>query len=410
MATVTQQLKEIQDRIGNVGVDKLFAAARRKRIPGVTRETVRLFLATDSSKQIFRPLPESKGKTGAEDQQFRVQMDLIDMKYSPSKISARGPSYKNALVLIDVMSRFAWGAPCISKDPNDVEPVLRRILHSMEKLPAFISSDKGNEFTGSVDVLLESKDIIHRTKSDSHDMNSLSVVDRVIQTIKKRLAESLASKKGEWAQRLPVIVKQYNATQHPAIHGEPDDFGKAGHEISGFITQAENAEKLKHNQVLLEKRKNKLTEEGGFRVPVGGPKAFHRGFKQAYSGEVFEIRKIEGSTAVGKDGKRIDVKRAMPVHAANGHAEAAGFALGDARIQNKKDKLVEPLMLELYTWLSPGERASLSNAAAHLKEQLGAAKYRDILKSVGFQHLVQAVRLFDHEFTVDSKGYYMKRH
>ena len=162
------------------------------------------------------------------------------------------------------MSRFAWGAPCISKDPNDVEPVLRRILHSMEKLPAFISSDKGNEFTGPVDVLLESKGIIHRTKSDSHDMNSLSVVDRVIQTIKKRLAESLASKKGEWAQRLPVIVKQYNATQHPTIHGEPDDFGKAGHEISGFITQAENAEKLKHNQVLLEKRKNKLTEEGGF--------------------------------------------------------------------------------------------------------------------------------------------------
>ena len=409
MSSATQQLKEIQERIGNVGVDKLYAAARRKRIPGVTRETVRLFLATDETKQLFRPLPESKGKTGAEAQQFRVQMDLIDMKYSPSKISARGPSYKNAIVLIDVMSRFAWGAPCISKDPNDVEPVLRRILHSMEKLPTFISSDKGNEFSGAVATLLESKGIIHRTKSDTHDMNSLSVVDRVIQTLKKRLAESLAGKKGEWAQRLPVVIKQYNSTQHPAIHGEPDDFGKPGHEISEFITQAENAGKLKHNQVLLEKRKNKLEGEGGFRVPVGGPKAFHRGFKQAYSGEVFEIQKIEGSTAVGKNGKRIDVKRAMPVHRASGYAEA-GFALGDERIQTKKDKLVEPLMLELYQWLSPGERVSLSSAAAHLKEQLGAAKYREIMKSVGFQHLVQAVRLFDHEFEVDTKGYYMKRH
>ena len=86
------------------------------------------------------------------------------------------------------------------------------------------------------------------------------------------------------------------------------------------------------------------------------------------------------------------------------------FALRDERIQNKKDKLVEPLMLELYTWLSPGEHVSLSSAAAHLKEQLGAAKYREILKSVGFAHLVQAVRLFDHEFEVDTKGYYMKRH
>ena len=366
MPTIIQQLKELQERIGNVGVDKLYAAARRKGIAGVTRETVRLFLSTDAPKQLFKPLPESKGKTGAEDQQFRVQMDLIDMKHSPSKISARGPSYKNAIVLIDVMSRFTWGAPCVSKDPDHVEPVLRRILNGMDKLPVFISSDKGNEFTGAVAKLLDDKGIVHRTKSDTHDMNSLSVIDRVLQTLKKRLAESLAAKKGEWAQRLPVVIRQYNATQHPAIHGEPDDFGKTGHEVSQFITQAENADKLKHNQVLLEKRKKKLTEEGGFRVPVGGPKAFHRGFKQAYSGEVFEIQKIEGSTVVGKDGKRIDVKRAMPVHAASGHAEA-GFALGDERIQKKKDKLVEPLMLELYTWLSPGERVSLSNAAAHLK-------------------------------------------
>ena len=173
MPTVTAQLKEIQERIGNVGADKLLAAAKKKGIAGVTRETVRLFLSTDASKQLFKPLPESKGKTGAEDQQFRVQMDLIDMKYSPSKISARGPSYKNALILIDVMSRRVWGLPCISKEPSDVVPPLRQILNSMEKLPAFISSDKGNEFTGAVSKLLDDKGIIHRTKSDTHDMNSL---------------------------------------------------------------------------------------------------------------------------------------------------------------------------------------------------------------------------------------------
>ena len=133
MSTVIEQLKEIQARIGNVGVDKLYAAARKKGVAGITRETVRLFLATDASKQLFKPLPESKGKTGAEEQQFRVQMDLIDMKYSPSKINAGGPSYKNALILIDVMSRRVWGLPCISKEPSDVKPVLRQILNSMEK-------------------------------------------------------------------------------------------------------------------------------------------------------------------------------------------------------------------------------------------------------------------------------------
>ncbi len=191
MPTLIERLKEIQVRIGNVGAQKLLAEARRKRVPGVTMEAVRLFLATDSSKQLFRPLPEAKGKTGAEAQQFRCQMDLIDMKYSPSKLTARGPAYKNALVVIDVMSRFVWGAACVSKDPSHVEPVLRRILNSMEKLPTFVASDKGNEFTGDVATLLAAKGITHRTKPDTHDLNSLSVVDRVIQTLKKGLQNRL---------------------------------------------------------------------------------------------------------------------------------------------------------------------------------------------------------------------------
>ena len=408
MPTVTEQLNEIQERIGNVGVDKLYAAARKKNVPGVTRETVRLYLATNASKQLFRPLPESKGKSGAEDQQFRVQMDLIDMKYSPSKISTRGPSYKNALILIDVMSRRVWGLPCVSKEPSDVVIVLRQILNSMVRPPVFISSDRGNEFTGPVDKLLEDRNIIHRTKSDTHDMNSLSVVDRVIQNIKKRLAESLAGKKGAWAERLPLVIKQYNSTEHPAIHGEPREFGKVGHEVARFITQTENADKLQHNTALLDRRKKKLEEEGAFRTPVGGPKAFHRGFKQAYSSEPFELRKIEGSTAVAKDGTKIDVKRALPVHSASGHAEP-GFALSDERIMKKREKLLEPFMLELYSWLSPGEKSSMSAAAAHLKKELGEERYKEVLKSVGFAHLVQAVRLFDDAFEVDHKGYYLKR-
>jgi len=408
MPTVIEQLKTIQQRIGNVGIDKLYAAAKKKKVPGITREAVRLFLATDSSKQLFKPLPDSKGKTGAEDQQFRVQMDLIDHKYSPSKISPGGPTYKNALVLIDVMSRFVWGAPCVSKEPSAVEPVLRRLLNSMEKLPVFIFSDNGNEWKGEVAELMEAKGIIHKTKTEAHDMNVLAIVDRVIQTIKKRLAESLAAKKGEWAARLPIVIRQYNATDHPAVHGEPQEFGKEGHEVAQFITQAENSDKLSFNQSLLEKRKKKLADEGGFRVPIGAAKTFHRGFKQAYSSDVKEIADIKGSVVRATDGTKIDVKRALPVHHASDYAEP-GYALSDVRIQNKKDKLVEPMMITLYAWLSPGESTSMSAAAAYLKQELGAETYKEILQSVGFPHLADAVRLFDAEFEVTRGGYYLKR-
>ena len=132
MYVLMEKLKEIQLKIRNVGVKKLFLEAKRRKVPGITLDAVKLYLATDESKQLFRPLPESKGKTTAEAQQFRVQMDLIDMKYSPSRIKGKGPQYKYALVLIDVMSRFIWTAPLINKEPATVEPVLRQIINSME--------------------------------------------------------------------------------------------------------------------------------------------------------------------------------------------------------------------------------------------------------------------------------------
>ena len=75
----------------------------------------------------------------------------------------------------------------------------------------------------------------------------------------------------------------------------------------------------------------------------------------------------------------------------------------------KREKLLEPFMLELYSWLSPGEKSSMSSAAAHLKKELGEERYKTVMKSVGFSHLVQAVRLFDDAFEVDKKGYYLKR-
>ena len=59
-----EELKKIQLKVGNVGADKIYAEAKRRKVPGITRDAVKLFLATDESKQLSKPLPQSKGKTG----------------------------------------------------------------------------------------------------------------------------------------------------------------------------------------------------------------------------------------------------------------------------------------------------------------------------------------------------------
>ena len=162
-----------------------------------------------------------------------------------------------------------------------------------------------------------------------------------------------------------VVTRQYNNTIHPTIRGEPADFGKEGNEVSEFMALADNANKLQTNQKLLVKRKKKLEDLGGLRVPVGAPKAFQRGFKQRYSSDVKVLEDIKGSVAIATDGTKSDVKRVLPVHAASDYAEA-GFALGDERVQNKKDKLVDMMAL-LYAWIDQGERKSVSSASTELK-------------------------------------------
>ena len=116
-----EQLRELAKKLGNPGADKLYTAARKRGI-AVTRNQIKQLLETKGSKQLFRPLPESKGKTGAEAPFTRLMMDLIEFRTAPSK------GFKYILVLIDVFSREVFAAPTKDKTPAAVEPVLRRLL------------------------------------------------------------------------------------------------------------------------------------------------------------------------------------------------------------------------------------------------------------------------------------------
>ena len=241
-------LRELATELGTPGFQKLYKAARKKNID-VSKTEVKSFLAKQGQKQIFRPLPQSKGKTVSEEPGYRAQMDLIDLKYSKSQ----GNSV--ILVVIDVFSRKVYARPVSGKTAGAVALKLRQILNEMPRLPAIISTDKGNEWTGSVEELLEDRNIIHRTKREKYDVNVLAVVDRVIQNIKLRLAESLAENPGEWAERLPEIIQSYNKTENEAVHDAPKEIGI--NPIATFMVQQDNAKKLQQSNTF-ESKKNSL--------------------------------------------------------------------------------------------------------------------------------------------------------
>ncbi len=394
-----EQLRELSRKLGNPGADKLFTAARKRGIPA-TRNQIKQLLETKGSKQLFRPLPESKGRTGAEAPFTRMMMDLIEFRTAPSKVGRE--TYKYILVLIDVFSREVWAAPTKDKTPVAVEPVLRRMLTGLPKQPAMISSDKGNEWVGPVQELLDDRGIIRKTK-DPADANALGVVDRAIQTLKKKLAESLSEEPGEWASRIQDVAKAYNSTPHAAIHGEPEEV--KSNEVQSFLVLQDNAAKLKSNQTLLETRKKQLVEKGAFRRPLKGLNAFRRGFKAAY-GPVEKVETVSGSLVKPQgDGVTIDVKRVQTVSRQTGDVEPwyGGLSMRDSK---KKDALID-VMIALVEFLKDGER-SVARAAAFLKDGLGNS-YADTLSQQGFgKHLAEAIRLFPETFLLVKDNYYVR--
>ena len=394
-----EQLRELSKKLGNPGAQKLYLSARKRGI-AVTRNQIKQFLALKPERQIFRPLPRSSGATGAEALDVRWQMDLIEFRTAPSKVGRE--TFKYIIVLIEVFSRQVWAEPCKDKTPDSVEPVLRRMLRALPKKPEVISTDKGNEFTGAVQSMLDAKGIIRRTK-DPQDVNALGVVDRAIQNLKKRLAESLSAEEGEWASRIKEVVKQYNATPHETVHGEPEEVRKNA--VQGFLVLQDNAAKLKGNQTLLESRKKQLADAGAFRRPLpGAGGAFRRGFKATY-GDLERVASVQGSTVVPEDGLKIDIKRVQPVDRDSGDVVAwlGGLSLRDSA---KKDKLMD-MMTSLIDFLKDGER-SVASAALWLKGHMGSA-YEDTLREVGFgKHLAQALQLFSDYFELTKGSYYVK--
>jgi hypothetical protein len=406
-----EALIDLAKELRHPGVEKLWAAAREAEIR-VTKAQVRDLLATQGQRQVYKPLPTSKGASVAEAPGFRYQMDLLDFKNDPSK----GNSI--ILLLIDVFSRQIWARPSPNKTPLAISRVLAAMLPGgavsddaqlwelglpqLPKLPVIISTDAGLEYSKEVADLLQSKGIVHRMRADKMDMNYLAVADRAIQSIKKLLAEG--TKAGtEWSEDLPAAVAAYNKTQHSAVHGRPDKVGKAP--IQEFLVLQDNADKAQHNNQLLAARKKVLEKTGTLRQPKSDlQKTFSRGFKAKWGG-VQKVEKIQGSTVHIRGGAKADIKRVMAVDQ-NSSDVPVTFGTFSQRAENKRGK-TKDFITSLQEWLEDDTK-SMVKAAEYLKGFWGAAEYTRILDSISAHNLADVVRLWEPPLELVNRGYYVR--
>ena len=167
-------------------------------------------------KKIIRPRFDVSAKNEVH------QADLLFLPHD----RVGNKTYKYALTLVDVGSRYKEAEPPTSKDSKEVDKAFEKIYKRHLKYPKLLQVDPGREFMGAVTQLLEKHKVrIRRGRRDIH--RDQGVVERFNRTLAERLfgyqyAKEIDTQKRnrEWVKRslnkemtkpLPVETRKVDA-------------------------------------------------------------------------------------------------------------------------------------------------------------------------------------------------------
>jgi len=193
---------------GAAAIKKLATAAK------VSEDTAKKWLKKQTIWQVYLPTPRYIPRPS-----FTVstpndvhQADLLFLPHDKVKTK----TYKYALTVVDIASRYKEAEPLTTKDSGEVAAALSRIYKRVLRWPKLLQVDAGTEFRGIVSKT--SKD--HNTKirkAEAEYHRGQSIVERFNKTLSERLFgyqywKELESNKRnkEWVKRLPAVVAALN--------------------------------------------------------------------------------------------------------------------------------------------------------------------------------------------------------
>ena len=218
---------------GLAAIKHLADALRSNRTTKVSTALVHSWLKKQAIWQIYLPAPRYVPRP-----KFDVatpnEVHQADLLYLPhDKIAKR--TYKYALTVVDVASRFKEAEPLTSKTAVEVAEALSRIYkRSPLKWPKLLQVDPGKEFMGAVSQLLAKHGVsVRRGRVDVH--RDQGIVERFNRTLAERLfghqyaqemlqqLEPALARSCEWVARLPAVVAALNGEVTRLIGKRPSE-------------------------------------------------------------------------------------------------------------------------------------------------------------------------------------------
>lgn len=264
---------------GYSAVDNLIRAAN------LSRNKVVRWLEAQDAYTLHRPLRRKFPRmhynvTNIDD---LWEADLIELR----NLKSYNDGYSYLLVIIDVLSKYAWVEPLRDKTSNSVMKAFQRVLsRSNGRAPVYLQSDKGKEFIGRpLQKLLEESDIRFRVARNP-DVKA-AIVERFNRTLKERMWRYFTHKNTRrYIDDLQNIVNAYNHTRHSSTRMQP------------YVVTRENARIARENitrrwRDIVEAKRRKAKYRVGDLVRISRAKVvFEKGYEARWSEEIFRIHRV----------------------------------------------------------------------------------------------------------------------
>lgn len=211
------------------------------------------------------------------------EADLVDLR----SLRSYNDNVAYLLMVIDVLSKYAWVEPLQDKTVHKVTLGFKRIFErSGGRQPVYLQTDRGKEFLGNeLQNFLKERDIRFRVASNP-DIKA-SIVERLNRTIKERMWRYFTHKNTHrYIDVLDKFVDAYNNATHSTIKMQPAAVTLHNADIAARnMTNA--AEKRRGRR-----RFSAYKYKPGDYVRISRTKGtFEKGYEKNWSEEIFRVKK-----------------------------------------------------------------------------------------------------------------------
>lgn len=263
------------------GLKKLYTAALKKQ-PNLKLKQVENWLAKQNAYTLFKQRKKKFLRVpilvNYIDEQW--QADILDMTW----LARQNDGYKYILVVIDILSRYAWAIPLKDKSAKTVTDAFRKIF-TFGRKPEKLQTDQGKEFVNSkLQTLLKTNSIHHFTTTD--DIIKCAIAERFNRTLRSRIYRYLSAKNtNRYVDRLDDIVLGYNNSYHRTINASP-----------ASVTPDNETEiliNIRKSHRKLESIRHKPFKVGDYVRITRAKTIFEKGTTTNWTEEIFKIIKVK---------------------------------------------------------------------------------------------------------------------